>query len=120
MDKKTGLTLAVVAAGAYYLSQNGKPTFYDMQGRPITSAVCGTSATFNVPGYKRVWMSQLKDKVLNFDGPFDLPMPAYIFSCSNDVGAYDIAVYEIDANDQKGNLIGQTTFVVYPQDYVAG
>ena len=114
MDKKVGLIIA--GAGAlYFLSKQGTPTFYDMQGTPITGALCGSSATFDVPGHKRVWMSQLKDGQLNFDGPFDLPMPAYVFSCSNDVGAYDIAVYEIDANDVKGKLIGQTSFTVHPQ-----
>lgn len=114
MDKKI-VAAAVVAAGAYLLTRKGGPTFYDMQGKSITTALCGSSATFDVPGYKRVWMSQLKNGTLNFDGPFDLPMPAYIFSCSNDVGTYDIAVYEIDANDVKGKLIGQSSFVVLSQ-----
>jgi len=115
MDKKIGMVVA--GAGlVYLLTKNSGPTFYDMQGRAITSAMCGTSATFNVGGYTRVWLSQLKDKVLNFDGPFNLPMPAYIFSCSNDVGVYDVAVYEIDSNDLKGKLIGQTTFTVFARE----
>lgn len=115
-----GKKIAMLAAGAgalYLLTKmGGAPTFYDMNGKPITNALCGSSATFNVPGYTRVWLSQLKNGVLNFDGPFDLPMPAYIFSCSNDIGAYDIAVYDIDANDVKGNLIGQTTFTIHPRE----
>ena len=115
MDKKTGLMVAVAAAGAYLLTRKGAPTFYNMQGQAITEAVCGSSMTFDVPGYKRVWMSQLKNGTLNYDGPFNLPMPAYVLNCTNDVGAYDIAVYEIDANDVKGELIGQTRFAILPQ-----
>lgn len=115
MDKKIGL--AIAGAGALYLlMRKSGPVFYDMQGNAIDTALCGTSATFDVSGYKRVWMSQLKNKELNFDGPFDLPMPAYIFSCSNDIGVYDIAVYEIDANDVKGKLIGQTVFTVLARE----
>lgn len=115
MDKKVGLLIA--GAGALYLlTRKGSPTFYNMQGSPITSATCGTSATFDVPGYKRVWMDQLKDGQLNFSGAFDLPMPAYVFSCTNDVGAYDIAVYEIDANGIKGELIGQTSFTIHARE----
>lgn len=119
MDKKIGLAIAVAGAAYLLTKQQAGPVFYDMEGKPINAAVCGTSATFDVSGYKRVWMDQLKDKQLYFSGPFDVPMPAYVFSCSNDVGTYDIAVYEIDANDVKGKLIGQTTFVVYPQGYAA-
>lgn len=115
MDKKKIGLLAVGAGALYLLTKKSGPTFSDMNGASITTALCGSSATFDVPGYKRVWMSQLKNGQLNFDGPFDLPMPAYVFSCSNDVGTYDIAVYEIDANDVKGKLIGQTQFTVLPQ-----
>lgn len=114
MDKR--IALLAGAGILYYLSKNtGQPTFYDMQGTPITGALCGSSATFDVPGHKQVWMDQLKDGVLNFSGPFNLPMPAYIFSCSKDVGAYDIAVYAIGPNGEKGELIGSTSFTVHPQ-----
>lgn len=110
------VSLLIAGAGAIYLLlKNRGPVFRDMQGRAITEALCGSSATFDVPGYKQVWMSQLKDKQLHFDGPFNVPMPAYIFSCTNDIGVYDIAVYEIDANGQKGKLIGQTAFTVHAQ-----
>ena len=115
MEKKTGFMLAAVAAGAYLLTRKGSPTFYDMNGQAISAITCGGSISFNVPGYSRVWLSRLKDGVLDFDQPFDLPMPLYVVNCANDVGAYDIAVYEIDANDVKGKLIGQTKFDVLPQ-----
>lgn len=116
MDKKK-IGLLVAGAGALYFftKKSGVPTFYDMQGNVITGAVCGSSMTFDVPGYKRVWMSQLKNGVLNYDGPFNLPMPPYVLNCSTDVGDYDIAVYEIDTNDVKGKLIGQTKFTIHPQ-----
>lgn len=116
MDNKT-IGMLVVGAGALYLltQMGGSPAYYDMNGKQISATTCGTSATFNVPGYKRVWLDILRDKQLSFSGAIDVPMPPYIFSCSNDVGAYDIAAYEVDANDAKGKLIGQTTFTVYPQ-----
>jgi len=120
MDSKKGLMIAALGVGAYYLlTKSGTPTFYDINGKSINAIVCGASVSFDVPGYKRVWMSQLKDGQLHFDAPFDLPMPLYIMNCSNDVGVYDVAVYEIDANDVKGKLIGQTTFVVYPSGYAS-
>lgn len=115
MDSKKGLLIAAVAAGAYLLTRKGAPTFYNMNGQPITEALCGSSMTFDVPGYSRVWLSQLKNGTLHYDGPFNLPMPAYVLSCTSDVGTYEIAVYEIDANDVKGVLIGQTTFTILPQ-----
>lgn len=108
--------LILLAVGAYYfLSAKGKPTFYNANGQPITEMLCGNTMTFNVSGYTQVWMSQLKNGVLNFDGPFDLPMQPYIATCTNDVGVYDVAVYEIDANGNKGALIGQTKFTILPQ-----
>jgi hypothetical protein len=115
MEKKTGFMLAAVAAGAYMLTRKGSPTFYDMNGQSISAITCGGSISFNVPGYSRVWLSQLKNGTLAYDGPFDLPMPAYIVNCANDIGTYDVAVYEIGADDMKGKLIGQTKFDVLPQ-----
>jgi len=115
MNKKAGFLLAAGAGALYLMTRKGAPTFYNMNGQPITEIVCGNSMTFDVPGYSRVWMSQLKNGTLHYDGPFNLPMPPYVLSCSNDVGTYDIAVYVIDANDVKGELIGQTQFTILPQ-----
>ena len=112
---KNMLLLAGAGAALYLLMRKSGPAFYDMNGRPITDALCGSSATFDVPGYSAVWMQRLKNGVLDFEELFNLPMPAYVFSCSNDIGAYDIAVYEVDANGVKGKLIGQTSFTVHPQ-----
>lgn len=115
MREKLGLVIALAIGAYYFMSRKGAPTFYNMQGQPITEIVCGNSMTFNVPGYSRVWMSQLKNGTLNYDAPFNLPMPAYVVNCTNDIGVYDIAVYEIDANNVKGELIGQTKFTILPQ-----
>lgn len=116
MAENAGL-LILLAVGAYYLlsTSKGTPTFRDINGQAISSIMCGNSITFDVAGYTRVWLSRLKNGVLDYDAPFDVPMPAYILSCANDIGAYDVAVYEVDANDAKGKLIGQTKFTVLPQ-----
>jgi hypothetical protein len=116
MAENAGL-LIMLAVGAYYFlsTSKGTPVFKNANGAPITTMMCGNTMTFDVPGYTRVWMSQLKNGVLNFDGPFDLPMPPYIATCSGDVGVYDVAVYELDANENKGQLIGQTRFTITPQ-----
>lgn len=112
--KKLGM-LALGAGALYMIIKKGGPTFYNVNGQAITEVVCGNSIAFDVPGYPRVWMSQLKNGQLNYDGPFNLPMPTYVVSCSNDVGTYEIAVYEINENDVKGTLIGQTSFNILPQ-----
>lgn len=116
MAENTGL-LILLAVGAYYfLSGNkGTPVFKDANGSPITQMVCGNTMTFDVAGYSQVWLQRLKDGVLDFDGAFAVPMPAYIANCANDIGTYDVAVYEIGADGTKGKLIGQTRFTILPQ-----
>lgn len=109
--------LVLLGIGAYYYLnyKNGKPTYRDVNGNEITSITCGNSITFDVPGHQHVWLSQLKNGQLNFDGPFELPMPAYVLNCGTDVGVYDVAVYALDSNGVKGELLGQTQFTVVPQ-----
>jgi hypothetical protein len=108
--------LVLLGAGAYYLlNKNTGPIYRDINGRVITDIVCGGSITFDVPGYNRVWLSQLKNGQLIFDAPFDVPMPPYILNCQNETGQYEIAVYKlVSPGDIKGELIGQTTFTVLP------
>jgi len=86
-----------------------------IRGQVITQIMCGNTITFEVSGYTRVWLQRLKNGQIDYDAPFDLPMPPYILSCVNDTGVYDVAVYEIDANETKGKLIGQTKITVTPQ-----
>lgn len=116
MENK-GLMLLLLGGAAYYFLRGtkGGPQFYNMSGVPITEIKCGNSVTFDVRGYTRVWMERLKDGVLDFTQPFDLPMAPYIMNCQTDIGVYDVAVYEIDAAGQKAGLIGQTKFTVIAQ-----
>lgn len=116
MADNAGL-LILLAVGAYYFLSvsKGKPVFKDVNGTPITQIVCGNTINFDVAGYSQVWLQRLKNGVLDFDGVFSVPMAPYIVNCANDIGTYDIAVYEVDANGDKGNLIGQTTFAILPQ-----
>lgn len=116
MAENAGL-LIMLAVGAYYFlsASKGSTTFRNMQGQAISEITCGNSVTFEVSGYTRVWLQRLKNGQLDFDQPFNVPMPAYILNCTNDIGVYDIAVYEVDANDIKGKLVGQTKLTVLPQ-----
>lgn len=108
----------LVGVGAYYLlTRNAGPIYRDINGRIIKDIVCGSTITFDVPGYNRVWLSQLKNGQLIFDAPFDVPMPPYILNCQNETGQYEIAVYKLESpGDIKGELIGQTTFTVLPSN----
>lgn len=122
MEANKGLMLGALAVGAYYLysTMKGSPTYYNANGQAVTEIECGNSIAFDVPGYKRVWLSQLKNGQLNYDGVFpthqpELPMPLHVLNCATDIGVYDVAVYELDENDEKGKLIGQTKFTVVPQ-----
>ena len=116
MAENKGLMLALLGGAAYWLlTSKGGPTFYNMSGQAISEIKCGNTITFDVRGYSRIWMQRLKDGVLDYDKAFDLPMPPYILNCVTDVGVYDVAAYEIDANGVKGPLIGQTKITVVPQ-----
>lgn len=109
--------LVLLGIGAYYYLnyKKGKPTYRDINGNEITSITCGSSITFDVAGQSMVWLQRLKNGQLDFDAPFAVPMPAYVLNCATDVGVYDVAVYAIDANGAKGELLGQTQFTVVPQ-----
>lgn len=114
-NTNVGLILLLGAAAYFlYFRKSAGPLYRNMQGQIITEITCGQSIVFDVPGYSRVWLSQLKDGVLNFDGPFDVPMPPYILNCSSETGVYEVAVYELNDDDTKGDLIGQSTFTVLP------
>jgi len=109
------LLIGLVGIGAYFLlNKKGVPTYYDMQGHPVNLVPCGESVSFDVPGYSVVWLSQLKNGQLNYDGLFPLPMSPRVLTCGMDVGIYDVAVFDVDTNGQKSNLIGQTRLTVSP------
>ena len=126
------IALLAIAAGAYYLLSGsssggpptstagtptntpsmGQPTFYNMAKQPISSIKCGASAIFDVPGYSLVWLDRTKNGVADFSGPYAVPAPPYVMSCSSDVGSYTITVYQLNADGSKGTLLGSTTFTV--------
>lgn len=125
MAANKGLMFGALAVGAYYLysTMKGSPTYYNANGQAVTEIECGNSVSFDVPGYKQVWLSQLKNGQLNYDGIFPthqpaLPMPLHVLNCATDIGVYDVAVYELtfDENNTaiKGKLIGQTKLTVVP------
>jgi MYXO-CTERM domain-containing protein len=90
----------------------GAPVYLDGSGQPISTIPCGTPATFNVPGYSRVWLEQKRNGFPTFDGPYNVPSPAYSAACDRDVGTYQNNVYELDSSGGKGALIGSVAAVV--------
>mgnify|MGYP001609986130 CR=1 FL=1 len=128
MAANKGLLLGAAAVGAYYLysTMKGTPVYKNASGQPVTEIACGNSVSFDVQGYERVWLDQLKDGVLNYSGIFPqhqpaLPMPLHVLNCATDIGVYDVAVYELIEDGltiHKGELIGQTRLTVRPQSTV--
>ena len=106
------LAVLAVAVGAYYLLSKSKsgPVFMDVNGRIITEVLCGQPVVFSVPGYENntVWLSQLKDGQLHFDGPYPGYPGPYTMKCATDPGYYQTAVYELMPDGTKGQLIGTT------------
>ena len=88
------------------------PSYFDVNGNPITSIVCGGSFTFDVPGsgLSQVWLTILKNGTKTFDGLFGIPMPTYITTCANDVGNYQLIAYD----PNSGIVLGQTTMNILP------
>lgn len=86
------------------------PTYLDVNGNPITSIVCGSAFTFDVPGsgLNQVWLTIYKDGQKTYDDLFTIPMPSYITSCDLDVGSYQVAAYD----PQSGISLGQTAMVI--------
>lgn len=114
MAGENGLILVALAVGAYYFlfNKGSGPTYYDIKGNVITSIKCGNAITFDVPGNKLVWLTRVKNGVQDFNGPYAVPIPPYILSCSADVGNYTVTAYDINPDHSKGALIGTTNFTV--------
>ena len=81
--------------GAYYL-KNGQPT---------STYYVGDTMGFNVPGYSQVWLTQVQNGSPQYNGPFNVPMPAYVLQ-SRDIGTFQATVYELTPQGKQGKLIG--------------
>lgn len=114
-----GMIVALLAVGAWYLlsnhaATNGKPTFYNMNKQVINTIACGNSIIFDVPGFSQVWLTRTKNGVQDVNGPYAVPNPPYVLSCSNDVGSYVLTAYTLNADGSKGQILGTTPFTVTP------
>lgn len=89
--------------GAYYL-KNGQPT---------SSYFVGDTMGFNVPGYSQVWLTQTQNGNPQYNGAFNVPMPAYVLQ-ARDVGTFAATVYELTPQGKQGKLIGTDTVQVLP------
>jgi hypothetical protein len=86
--------------------------FY-VNGVQKSSAVCGDTIVFAIPGYSQVWMTQYQNGQLQFDGAYNVPAPPYATSCSRDVGTFQGTAWEL-INGQKGNVLATWTFQITP------
>lgn len=108
MNQNMILVLAAAAAAYFFLSKKGKPAFLLPDGQEVSQVPCGTPIIFDVPGYSNVWLFQLQDGRIQYDGPYAVPSPAYAPSCTNDTGHFQAAVYELNPDGTKGAEIGFT------------
>jgi hypothetical protein len=92
----------------------GGPQYYDSTGVPVSQVICGSPITFDVPGYKSVWLDQTHNAGAGYSGVFPLPMPPYTPNCSTEVGIYANQVYTVGPQGQRGTPIGSNTFTVMP------
>ena len=83
------------------------PSYFDVNGKPITSIACGGSFTFDVPGsgLSQVWLTIYKNGTKTFDGLFSIPMQTYVTTCDNDIGQYQLQVFD----PSSGISLGQTS-----------
>ena len=86
------------------------PTYFDVNGKPITSIVCGSAFTFDVPGsgLSQIWLTIYKDGAKTYDALFPIPMPNYVTSCDSDVGHYQVIAYD----PSSGIVLGQTQMAI--------
>jgi hypothetical protein len=92
------------------LGAGSGPTYLDVNGKPITSIVCGQPFTFDVPGsgLSQVWLTIYKDGTKTYDALFSIPMPSYVTSCESDVGNYQVIAYD----PSSGIVLGQTQMAI--------
>jgi hypothetical protein len=86
------------------------PTYFDVNGKPITSIQCGGAFTFDVPGsgLNQIWLTIYKDGTKTYDALFSIPMPTYVTTCEADIGNYQVIAYD----PASGIVLGQTSMVI--------
>jgi hypothetical protein len=86
------------------------PTYFDVNGKPITSIQCGGAFTFDVPGsgLNQIWLTIYKDGKKTYDALFTIPMPSYVTTCETDIGNYQVIAYD----PASGIVLGQTSMVI--------
>jgi hypothetical protein len=90
------------------------PSFYK-NGQPVTVANFGDTVTFDVPGYRAVWLTQTRNgQEININGPYAVPGPAYPLLYSYNIGIFIDTVYELNPDGSRGVYIGTTTLTVNP------
>lgn len=83
---------------------------------PLTSPIaCGTRVTFKITNYTpaQIWLTQLKDGVLTFDGLYPVPS-TYTLKCLQDEGLFVNNVYNLTQTNQKGTIIDGLAMQVIP------
>lgn len=84
----------------------------DVNGNPITSAVCGSVYNMTIPGWegRSPYILQTKNGASQFSGTMPIPMKNYSSVCQQDEGSYQLQAFD----PTSGALIGQTNFTVLP------
>jgi hypothetical protein len=125
-----GMGLILILVAGYFLLKQTAPgaggdgggtphagavQFYNAAGAPIAAANCGDTIGFDVAGFQDIWLVQTKDGMIQFDGPFSVPMQPYQLSCAADVGHFIATAYQLAAGGpDPGPLIGQAELTVSP------
>ncbi len=85
---------------------------YLKNGVPVSAVLCGDVISFDVPGYSKVWLTQYQSGKIQFDGPFNLPMPDYRLVCDRDIGNFSATVYALNADGSHGDYLGNAFLTV--------
>ncbi len=85
---------------------------YTKNGVPVSAVLCGDVISFDVPGYSRIWLTQYQSGKIQFDGPFNLPMPDYRLVCDRDIGNFSATAYTLNSDGTHGDYLGNAFLTV--------